>query len=222
VTVRVGNAPDSRDVWFPDDPRQTPYPPFLDEVVAAPLSGVTCERERDEERTCGHWGGRRPACPRAPDRPAAGGRRHRRPDARQVRGVPGARLRAAACRAQRQSKVDQARRLAGPFNSCDPVTVIEKRARTRPEAGSPSVSLTDIRTCPGRSLASFTSCTPSSTGYAYGGLAQPGTLAKIWSASVLSASPMSKPCASMSITTLALAAMARSLLKPGRLPCSEF
>jgi len=50
----------------------------------------------------------------------------------------------------------------------------------------------------------------------------PGTLARIWSASFLRSSPMLKPCASISITTLALATMARSLLKPGRLPCSEF
>ena len=51
---------------------------------------------------------------------------------------------------------------------------------------------------------------------------QPGTLARIWFASVVSASPMSKPCASKSITTFALDTMARSLLKPGRPPCSEF
>ena len=51
---------------------------------------------------------------------------------------------------------------------------------------------------------------------------QLGTFARIWSANVLSASPMSKPCASKSITTLALATMARLLLKPGRLPCNEF
>jgi inosose dehydratase len=33
--VRVGTAPDSWGVWFSDDPRQTPYHRFLDEVVAA-------------------------------------------------------------------------------------------------------------------------------------------------------------------------------------------
>jgi inosose dehydratase len=40
VTIRVGTAPDSWDVWFPDDPRQTPYPRFLDEVVAAGYSWI--------------------------------------------------------------------------------------------------------------------------------------------------------------------------------------
>lgn len=34
-TIRVGTAPDSWGVWFPDDSRQTPYPRFLDEVVAS-------------------------------------------------------------------------------------------------------------------------------------------------------------------------------------------
>ncbi|MDA8261899.1 MAG: TIM barrel protein [Actinomycetota bacterium] len=31
----VGSAPDSWGVWFPDDPLQTPWPRFLDEVAAA-------------------------------------------------------------------------------------------------------------------------------------------------------------------------------------------
>ncbi|MBJ8343872.1 sugar phosphate isomerase/epimerase [Antrihabitans sp. YC2-6] len=30
--IRVGSAPDSWGVWFPDDPQQTPYTRFLDEV----------------------------------------------------------------------------------------------------------------------------------------------------------------------------------------------
>src|SRR5262249_35437124 len=51
---------------------------------------------------------------------------------------------------------------------------------------------------------------------------QLGTRASIWSASVLSGSPMSIPCASISITTLALETIARSLLKPGRLPRIDF
>lgn len=34
-TIRVGSAPDSWGVWFADDPRQTPWERFLDEVVAA-------------------------------------------------------------------------------------------------------------------------------------------------------------------------------------------
>lgn len=34
-TITVGSAPDSWGVWFPDDPRQTPYTRFLDEVAAA-------------------------------------------------------------------------------------------------------------------------------------------------------------------------------------------
>jgi inosose dehydratase len=32
---RVGNAPDSWGVWFPDDPRQTPWSRFLDEIARA-------------------------------------------------------------------------------------------------------------------------------------------------------------------------------------------
>lgn len=33
--IRVGSAPDSWGVWFPDDPRQVPWERFLDEVRAA-------------------------------------------------------------------------------------------------------------------------------------------------------------------------------------------
>jgi inosose dehydratase len=33
--IRVGTAPDSWGVWFPDDSHQTPYTRFLDEVVAS-------------------------------------------------------------------------------------------------------------------------------------------------------------------------------------------
>ncbi len=33
--VNVGSAPDSWGVWFADDPRQTPWERFLDEVAAA-------------------------------------------------------------------------------------------------------------------------------------------------------------------------------------------
>jgi inosose dehydratase len=33
--LRLGSAPDSWGVWFPDDPRQIPWPRFLDEFVAA-------------------------------------------------------------------------------------------------------------------------------------------------------------------------------------------
>ncbi|GAC66714.1 sugar phosphate isomerase/epimerase family protein [Gordonia soli] len=32
-TIRVGSAPDSWGVWFPEDPQQTPYTRFLDEVA---------------------------------------------------------------------------------------------------------------------------------------------------------------------------------------------
>jgi inosose dehydratase len=35
VTARVGSAPDSWGVWFPSDPRQTPWHRFLDEVAEA-------------------------------------------------------------------------------------------------------------------------------------------------------------------------------------------
>lgn len=34
-TILVGSAPDSWGVWFPDDPNQTPYTRFLDEVAEA-------------------------------------------------------------------------------------------------------------------------------------------------------------------------------------------
>ncbi|MFD7626130.1 sugar phosphate isomerase/epimerase family protein [Streptomyces sp. NPDC059851] len=33
--IRIGSAPDSWGVWFPDDPQQTPWDRFLDEVSAA-------------------------------------------------------------------------------------------------------------------------------------------------------------------------------------------
>src|ERR1700737_1751477 len=33
--LRLGTAPDSWGVWFADDPAQTPWPRFLDEVVTA-------------------------------------------------------------------------------------------------------------------------------------------------------------------------------------------
>src|SRR6195952_6102049 len=33
--ILVGSAPDSWGVWFPDDPNQTPYTRFLDEVAAS-------------------------------------------------------------------------------------------------------------------------------------------------------------------------------------------
>ncbi|MDV8022774.1 sugar phosphate isomerase/epimerase [Rhodococcus sp. IEGM 1330] len=33
--IRVGSAPDSWGVWFPEDPKQTPYGRFLDEVSAS-------------------------------------------------------------------------------------------------------------------------------------------------------------------------------------------
>ncbi|MYR06032.1 TIM barrel protein [Gordonia sp. SID5947] len=33
--IIVGSAPDSWGIWFPDDPKQTPYPRFLDEVAAS-------------------------------------------------------------------------------------------------------------------------------------------------------------------------------------------
>ena len=34
-SILVGSAPDSWGVWFPDDPKQTPYTRFLDEVAAS-------------------------------------------------------------------------------------------------------------------------------------------------------------------------------------------
>jgi inosose dehydratase len=35
MPVRIGSAPDSWGVWFPDDPRQTPWERFMDEVAEA-------------------------------------------------------------------------------------------------------------------------------------------------------------------------------------------
>jgi inosose dehydratase len=38
--LRIGTAPDSWGVWFPDDPAQVPWQRFLDEVVAAGYSWI--------------------------------------------------------------------------------------------------------------------------------------------------------------------------------------
>jgi inosose dehydratase len=35
MNVRIGSAPDSWGVWFPDDPKQTPWNRFLDEIAEA-------------------------------------------------------------------------------------------------------------------------------------------------------------------------------------------
>jgi inosose dehydratase len=35
MNIQIGSAPDSWGVWFPDDPKQTPWQRFLDEVVLA-------------------------------------------------------------------------------------------------------------------------------------------------------------------------------------------
>jgi inosose dehydratase len=35
MAVKIGSAPDSWGVWFPDDARQTPWPRFLDEIAQA-------------------------------------------------------------------------------------------------------------------------------------------------------------------------------------------
>lgn len=35
VGIKVGSAPDSWGVWFADDPRQTPWDRFLDEISEA-------------------------------------------------------------------------------------------------------------------------------------------------------------------------------------------
>ena len=35
MNIRIGSAPDSWGVWFPDDPKQTPWQRFMDEVVEA-------------------------------------------------------------------------------------------------------------------------------------------------------------------------------------------
>ncbi|CAM5619995.1 Xylose isomerase-like TIM barrel domain-containing protein OS=Streptomyces fumanus OX=67302 GN=GCM10018772_35600 PE=4 SV=1 [Streptomyces fumanus] len=38
--IRVGSAPDSWGVWFPDDPHQVPWERFLDEVAEAGYSWI--------------------------------------------------------------------------------------------------------------------------------------------------------------------------------------
>jgi inosose dehydratase len=38
--LRLGTAPDSWGVWFPDDPRQVPWHQFLDEAAAAGYTAV--------------------------------------------------------------------------------------------------------------------------------------------------------------------------------------
>ncbi|HEV7824848.1 MAG TPA: sugar phosphate isomerase/epimerase, partial [Mycobacteriales bacterium] len=38
--IRVGSAPDSWGVWFPDDPQQVPWQRFLDEVAEAGYSWI--------------------------------------------------------------------------------------------------------------------------------------------------------------------------------------
>ncbi len=38
--LRLGTAPDSWGVWFPDDPKQVPWPRFLDEAAAAGYTAV--------------------------------------------------------------------------------------------------------------------------------------------------------------------------------------
>ena len=40
MNVKVGSAPDSWGVWFADDPRQTPWERFLDEVAESDLMGA--------------------------------------------------------------------------------------------------------------------------------------------------------------------------------------
>jgi inosose dehydratase len=40
MTIRVGTAPDSWGIWFPDDPFQVPYTRFLDEVAAVGYSWI--------------------------------------------------------------------------------------------------------------------------------------------------------------------------------------
>ena len=37
MDIKIGSAPDSWGVWFPDDPRQTPWHRFLDEIVRGRL-----------------------------------------------------------------------------------------------------------------------------------------------------------------------------------------
>ena len=35
MDIKVGSAPDNWGVWFPDNPKQTPWDRFMDEIVEA-------------------------------------------------------------------------------------------------------------------------------------------------------------------------------------------
>src|SRR3984957_8196952 len=60
MSITIGTAPDSWGIWFPSDPRQTPWQRYLDEVVEAgyewielgpygylPTDVTTLRQERD-------------------------------------------------------------------------------------------------------------------------------------------------------------------------------
>ena len=58
--ILVGSAPDSWGVWFPDDPNQTPYTRFLDEVAASgyewiELGPVRLSAHRPEATVRPNW-----------------------------------------------------------------------------------------------------------------------------------------------------------------------
>src|SRR5215471_9274715 len=40
MNVKIGSAPDSWGVWFPSDPKQTPWVRFLDEVASAGYESI--------------------------------------------------------------------------------------------------------------------------------------------------------------------------------------
>jgi len=50
--LRLGTAPDSWGVWFPDDPHQVPWHQFLDEVVQGGYQWIELGRGRVNVKGC--------------------------------------------------------------------------------------------------------------------------------------------------------------------------
>ena len=105
MNIQIGSAPDSWGVWFPSDPKQTPWQRFLDEIAEAgyewtelgpygylPTDLPTLRAELDPPRAQGVRGVR-DGPPRRPGRlarPRTAGARRRRAGGRPGRPVPGA------------------------------------------------------------------------------------------------------------------------------------
>ena len=86
--IRLGSCPDSWGVWFADDPAQTPWPRFLDELPPLPAtSGLNLARTATSRPTRSSSGKKRAARPQG-----FGGWCFRGPPSgRQVGGGPGGR-----------------------------------------------------------------------------------------------------------------------------------